>query len=68
MPKERPPYVYYEMMEEFRKTIDGISIIKDNISYEHPDIKKAYGDVLELYMETLRNITKVIIEPEKMRN
>ena len=56
------------MMEEFRKTIDGIRIIKDNISPERPDIKKAYNDVLDQYIETLRNISKVIIEPEKMKN
>jgi len=66
--KEQPPSVYYEMMEEFRKTIDGIRIIKDNISPERPDIKKAYNDVLDQYIETLRNISKVIIEPEKMKN
>jgi len=67
MPKERPPSIYYEMMEELRKTTDGIRIIKDSISPSRPDIVKAYNDILELYTETLRDITKEVIEPEKMR-
>jgi hypothetical protein len=64
-PKERPSHDYFTMMEELRNIGTGINHLM-NIAHTTKQLDKVeLNEILMLYRNTLREITKAMIEPEK---
>ena len=64
-PREKPPPDYYSMMEELRRVGNNLNQIARAIHTIGIFDPKEYEENAALYRETLRKITKAVIEPER---
>ena len=66
-PKEKPPPDYYAMTTELRRVGNNLNQIARAIHTTGLFDPSEYDENAKLYRETLREITKATIEPERRR-
>ena len=66
-PREKPPPDYYSMMEELRHIGNNLNQIARAVHTFGTIDTKEYDENAALYRDTLRKITKAVIEPEKVK-